>query len=88
MRGPPPPRAYTFALVCCFVDSLRGSSVKLGTTQRRLAWRVRKDDTHKSRSVNKVNSLFVSIPVSEQNTPPEKRMCEKVSCRSTESGGG
>ena len=33
-------------------DSLRGSSVKLGTMQRRLAWLLRKDDTHTSRSVN------------------------------------
>jgi hypothetical protein len=31
--------------------SLRGSSVKIGTIQRRLAWPLRKDDTHKSRSV-------------------------------------
>lgn len=37
-------------------DSLRGSSVKIGTIQRRLAWPLRKDDTHKSRSVN--NFLF------------------------------
>ncbi len=37
-------------------DSLRGSSVKIGTIQRRLAWPLRKDDTHKSRSVT--NSLF------------------------------
>ena len=34
-----------------FLDSLRGSSVKIGTIQRRLAWPLRKDDTHKSRSV-------------------------------------
>ena len=34
------------------MDSLRGSSVKIGTIQRRLAWPLRKDDTHKSRSVN------------------------------------
>ena len=34
------------------MDSLRGSSVKLGTIQRILAWPLRKDDTHKSRSVN------------------------------------
>jgi hypothetical protein len=27
-------------------------SVKIGTIQRRLAWPLRKDDTHKSRSVN------------------------------------
>ena len=33
-------------------DPLRGSSVKIGTIQRRLAWPLRKDDTHKSRSVN------------------------------------
>ena len=33
-------------------DSLRGSSVKLGTMQRRLAWPLRKVDTHKSRSVS------------------------------------
>jgi len=32
-------------------DSLRGSSVKIGTIQRRLAWPLRKDDTHKSGSV-------------------------------------
>ena len=35
-----------------WLDSLRGSSVKIGTIQRRLAWPLRKDDTHKSRSVN------------------------------------
>ena len=35
------------------VDSLRGSSVKIGMIQRILAWPLRKDDTHKSRSVNK-----------------------------------
>ena len=33
-------------------DSLRRSSVKLGTIQRILAWPLRKDDTHTSRSVN------------------------------------
>ena len=33
-------------------DSLRGSSVKVGTMQRRLARPLRKDDAHKSRSVN------------------------------------
>ena len=32
-------------------DSLRRSSDKIGTMQRRLAWPLRKDDTHKSRSV-------------------------------------
>ena len=33
------------------MDPLRRSSVKIGTIQRRLAWPLRKDDTHKSRSV-------------------------------------
>ena len=34
------------------MDSLRGSSVTIGTIQRILAWPLCKDDTHKSRSVN------------------------------------
>ena len=34
------------------LDSLRGSSGKIGTIQGRLAWPLRKDDTHKSRSEN------------------------------------
>ena len=38
------------------MDSLRGSIRKFGTIQRRLAWALRKDDTHESRSVN--NSLL------------------------------
>ena len=33
------------------VSSILGSSDKIGTIQRRLAWPLRKDDTHKSRSV-------------------------------------
>ena len=43
MCGPP--------LFQIYMDSLRGSSDKIGTIQRRLAWPLRKDDTHKSRSV-------------------------------------
>ena len=39
------------------MDSLRGSSVKIGTIQRRLAWPLRKDDAHKSRSVNKQTKI-------------------------------
>ena len=34
------------------LGSLRGSSVKFGTMQRRFAWPLRKDDTHKSRTVS------------------------------------
>jgi len=42
------------------LDSLRGSSVKIGTIQRRLAWPLRKDDTHKSRSVS---NFFLPPPL-------------------------
>ena len=45
------------------VDSLRGSSVKIGTIQRRLAWPLRKDDTHKSRSVNHFFALSGCAPL-------------------------
>ena len=38
-------------------DSLRGSSVNIGTI--RLAWPLRKDDTQKTRSVNRLR--FVTI---------------------------
>ena len=38
-------------------DSLRGSSVNIGTTRRRLAWPLCNDDTHRSRSVNKPREL-------------------------------
>jgi len=46
-------------------DSLRGSSDKIGTIQRRLAWPLRKDDTHKSRSVPSFlnNELFARLGV-------------------------
>ena len=37
---------------CTRMDSLRGSSVNIGRIQRRLAWPLRKDDTHTSTSVN------------------------------------
>ena len=49
-------RGAQYNIVSCniieydILDSLRGSSVKIGTIQRRLAWPLRKDDTHKSRS--------------------------------------
>ena len=48
------------------VDSLRGSSVKIGTIQRRLAWPLRKDDTHKSRS----ETSFCSCVVVNLNAYP------------------
>ena len=40
------------------VDSFRGSSVKIGTIQRRLAWPLRRDDTHKSRSGNHFSPML------------------------------
>ena len=43
-------------------DSLRGSSVKIGTIQRILALPLRKDDTHKSRSENQQASRVVFVP--------------------------
>jgi len=39
------------------MDSLRGSSVDIGTIQRRLAWPLRKDHAHRSRSVNRFHSI-------------------------------
>ena len=46
------------ALLIPCLDSLRGSSVKIGTMQRKLAWPLRKDDTHKSRSVHNFLRIF------------------------------
>ena len=40
-------------------DPLRRSSDKIGTIQRRLAWPLRKDDTHKSRSVTNFLQFFL-----------------------------
>ena len=40
------------------LEPLRRASVKIGTIQRRLAWPLRKDDTHKSRSVNNFFAIF------------------------------
>ena len=48
------------------LDSLRGSSVKIGTIQKRLAWPLRKDDTHKSRSVTDfLNDIGATFTTSE-----------------------
>ena len=43
------------------LDPLRRfPSVKIGTIQRRLAWPLRKDDTHKSRSVTNFFNILVT----------------------------
>ena len=47
------PNHWGRAVECCSCsDYLWGSSLKLGTIQRRLAWPLGEDDTHKSKSVN------------------------------------
>ena len=70
----------------CMSDSLRGSSVKIGTIQRRLAWPLRKDDTHKSRSVN---NFFLHQPPGTATAmatstagckPNCRRSCEHGAC--------
>jgi hypothetical protein len=50
----------TYVLVCTiqYVIVPSGTSVKIGTIQRRLAWPLRKDDTHKSRNGSKIFWLF------------------------------
>ena len=61
------------------MDSLRGSSDKIGTIQRRIAWPLRKDDTHKSRSVLQfvvVDHIFFSWD----------EMCDKFSAQSHKIG--
>ena len=61
-------------------DSLRGSSVKIGTTQRILARPLRKDDTHESRSVNKNthnNNIYIYIYICIY--PPYMYMCVYIS---------
>ena len=46
------PRHWRASIRVEALDSLRGSSIKIGTMHRGLAWPLRKDDTRKSRSVN------------------------------------
>jgi hypothetical protein len=57
------------------LDSLRGSSVQIGTIQRRLAWPLRKDDTHKSRSVN----IFFANIASGRGERPQNAASEGTS---------
>jgi hypothetical protein len=80
------------------LDSLRGSSVKIGTIQRRLAWPLRKDDTRKSRSVsNFLSEFMLSKSMLSQESIESGRsaqaswssqiwsslVCPNVSCRLT-----
>ena len=66
------------------LDSLRGLSVKIGKIQRRLAWPLRKDDTHKSRSVPsflcKGRLVFCFVHARHQatwsmQTSPRQKLC-------------
>ena len=52
-------------------DSLRGSSVKIGTTQRRLAWPLRQDDTPKSGSVLNCFATFATRGCWQQLAAPK-----------------
>ena len=65
-------------------EPLRGSSDKIGTMQRRLAWPLRKDDTHKSRSVPsfyvKEDLFFCFVHARHQatwsmQTSPRQKLC-------------
>ena len=56
------------------LDTFRGSSVKVGTIQRILAWPLRKDDTHKSRSVT---SFLISFRTLTQRLIQEQRLITK-----------
>jgi hypothetical protein len=56
-HGVGPAASYIGNLHKSLLDLLRESSVKIGTIQRRLAWPLRKDDTHKSR---KYHTFFCS----------------------------
>merc|ERR1712167_127233 len=51
------------------MGELSGASVKIGTIQRRLAWPLRKDDTHKSRSVNNFYSVESGESMSKTEGP-------------------
>jgi hypothetical protein len=77
------------------LDSLRGSSVKIGTIQRRLAWPLRKDDTHKSRSVNIFFAISALVGGRSERTrfpqPKRKDLVEAARYRNSglgDSSGG
>ena len=69
----------------CNLDSLRGSSVKIGTIQRRLAWPLRKDDTHKSRSVN---NFLSTRPTSPDKSDMSATPFDNQTTAFSEMGGG
>ena len=61
------------------LDSLWGSSVKIGT-QRRLAWPLRKDDTHKTPNQWLAKPLRATKPAKDTSRQPgrDKRACEML----------
>ena len=48
------------------LDPLRGASEKIGTIQRRLAWPLRKDDTHTSRMYHFFPGTCSGVSIREQ----------------------
>ena len=58
------------------MDSLRGSSVNIGAVQRRLAWPLRKDDTHKSM----MKSTQMLAPVYLEGVQGETPACLRSGC--------
>ena len=72
--------SFTFTMYCVRfhllrMDPLRRSSVKIGTIQRRLAWPLRKDDTHKSRRVHNFLGWPVAAPGVWPWLPLARRAC-------------
>ena len=66
-------RIHTHIYIYIYI--LRGSSVKLGTIQRRLAWPLRKDDTRKSRRPRPLQ--YISRGPGCIEDPAGPRACEK-----------
>ena len=52
LSGSSPKKPPARKAACRNEDPLRGSSLRIGATQRKLAWPLRNNDSHRSRSVN------------------------------------
>ena len=61
-------------------DSFRESSVKIGTMQRILAWPLRKDDAHKSRSVSDTVRKSKTRQEQERLAKSERKLMLELHC--------